>query len=85
MSNTEPKYLNEVKDFGIRINSLLFPTNEKFKADKEIYKTSFEGNARLPTIEYSPEYFDLMKEINLSNSINRRYFTPKTDGDLFIR
>lgn len=83
-ANTDPKYLNEVKDFGIRINSMLFPTNEKFKADKEIYKTSFEGNARLPTIEYSPEYFDLMKEINLSNSINRRYFTPKTDGDLLL-
>lgn len=83
-ANTEPKYLNEVKDFGIRINSMLFPTNERFKADKEIYKTSFEGNARLPTIEYSPEYFDLMKEINLSNSINRRYFTPKTDGDLLL-
>nr|DAS28902.1 MAG TPA: hypothetical protein [Caudoviricetes sp.] len=83
-ANTDPKYLNEVKDFGIRINSMLFPTNERFKADKEIYKTSFEGNARLPTIEYSPEYFDLMKEINLSNSINRRYFTPKTDGDLLL-
>lgn len=83
-ANTDPKYLNEVKDLGIRINSMLFPTNEKFKADKEIYKTSFEGNARLPTIEYSPEYFDLMKEINLSNSINRRYFTPKTDGDLLL-
>ena len=83
-ANTDPKYLNEVKDLGIRINSLLFPTNEKFKVDKEIYKTSFEGNARLPTIEYSPEYFDLMKEINLSNSINRRYFTPKTDGDLLL-
>lgn len=83
-ANTDPKYLNEVKDLGIRINSMLFPTNEKFKADKEIYKTSFKGNARLPTIEYSPEYFDLMKEINLSNSINRRYFTPKTDGDLLL-
>lgn len=83
-ANTDPKYLNEVKDFGIRINSMLFPTNEKFKADKEIYKTSFEGNRNLPTIEYSPEYFDLMKEINLSNSINKRYFTPKTDGDLLL-
>lgn len=83
-ANTEPKYLNEVKDFGIRINSMLFPTNEKFKADKEIYKTSFEGNARLPTIEYSPEYFDLMKEINLSNSVGKTYYTPKEGEDLLL-
>lgn len=83
-ANTDPKYLNELKDFAIRINSMLFPTNEKFKADKEIYKTSFEGNARLPTLEYSPEYFDLMKEINLSNSVGKRYYTPKEGEDLLL-
>ena len=83
-ANTDPKYLNELKDFAIRINTMLFPTNEKFKSDKEIYKTSFEGNARLPTIVYTPEYFDLMKEINLSNSVSRRYFTPKSDEDLLL-
>ena len=83
-ANTEPKYLNELKDFAIRINSMLFPTNERFKADKEIYKTSFEGNARLPTMEYSPEYFDLMKEINLSNSVGKRYYTPKEGEDLLL-
>ena len=83
-ANTEPKYLNELKDFAIRINTMLFPTNEKFKADKEIYKTSFEGNARLPTIEYSPEYFDLIKEINLSNSVGKTYYTPKEGEDLLL-
>lgn len=83
-ANTEPKYLNEVKDFGIRINSMLFPTNERFKADKEIYKTSFKGNGKLPTMEYSPEYFDLMKEINLSNSIGKTYYTPKEGEDLLL-
>lgn len=83
-ANTEPKYLNELKDFAIRINTMLFPTNEKFKADKEIYKTSFKGNARLPTIEYSPEYFDLMKEINLSNSVGKTYYTPKEGEDLLL-
>lgn len=83
-ANTDPKYLNELKDFAIRINTMLFPTNEKFKADREIYKTSFEGNARLPTIEYSPEYFDLMKEINLSNSVGKRYFTSKQGEGLLL-
>lgn len=82
--NTEPKYLNELKDFAIRINSMLFPTNERFKADKEIYKTSFKGNGRLPTMEYSPEYFDLMKEINLSNSVGKIYYTPKEGEDLLL-
>lgn len=83
-TNTDPKYLNEVKDLGIRINSMLFPTNERFKADKEIYKTSFKGNGKLPAMEYSPEYFDLMKEINLSNSVGKRYFTPKQGEDLLL-
>lgn len=83
-ANTDPKYLNEVKDLGIRINSMLFPTNERFKADKEIYKTSFKGNGKLPAMEYSPEYFDLMKEINLSNSVGKRYFTPKQGEDLLL-
>ena len=83
-ANTEPKYLNELKDFAIRINSMLFPTNERFKADKEIYKTSFKGNGRLPTMEYSPEYFDLMKEINLSNSVGKTYYTPKEGEDLLL-
>ena len=83
-ANTEPKYLNELKDFAIRINSMLFPTNERFKADKEIYKTSFKGNGRLPTMEYSPEYFDLMKEINLSNSVGKIYYTPKEGEDLLL-
>lgn len=83
-ANTESKYLNELKDFAIRINSMLFPTNERFKADKEIYKTSFKGNGRLPTMEYSPEYFDLMKEINLSNSVGKIYYTPKEGEDLLL-
>lgn len=83
-ANTEPKYLNELKDFAIRINSMLFPTNERFKADKEIYKTSFKGNGRLPTMEYSPEYFDLMKEINLSNSVGKIYYTTKEGEDLLL-
>lgn len=83
-ANTEPKYLDELKDFAIRINSMLFPTNERFKADKEIYKTSFKGNGRLPTMEYSPEYFDLMKEINLSNSVGKIYYTPKEGEDLLL-
>lgn len=83
-ANTEPKYLNELKDFAIRINSVLFPTNERFKADKEIYKTSFKGNGKLPTMAYSPEYFDLMKEINLSNSVGKTYYTPKEGEDLLL-
>jgi hypothetical protein len=83
-ANTEPKYLNELKDFAIRINSVLFPTNERFKADKEIYKTSFKGNGKLPTMTYSPEYFDLMKEINLSNSVGKTYYTPKEGEDLLL-
>ena len=83
-ADTEPKYLNELKDFAIRINSMLFPTNERFKADKEIYKTSFKGNGKLPTMEYSPEYFDLMKEINLSNSVGKIYYTPKEGEDLLL-
>lgn len=83
-ANTDPKYLNELKDFAIRINTMLFPTNERFKADKEIYKTSFKGNGKLPTMEYSPEYFDLMKEINLSNSVGKIYYTPKEGEDLLL-
>lgn len=83
-ANTDPKYLNELKDFAIRINTMLFPTNERFKADKEIYKTSFKGNGKLPTMEYSPEYFDLMKEINLSNSVGKTYYTPKEGEDLLL-
>lgn len=83
-ANTDPKYLNELKDFAIRINTMLFPTNERFKADKEIYKTSFKGNGKLPTMAYSPEYFDLMKEINLSNSVGKTYYTPKEGEDLLL-
>lgn len=69
----KPSYRDSVKEFGFRVNSMLFPINEQFKQDLASYKTRLEDNSKKPTIEYSPEFFDLVKLLNTNSVINKEY------------
>lgn len=69
----KPSYRDSVKEFGLRVNSLLFPINEQFKSDLASYKERLEANKTKPAIEYSPEFFDLVKLLNTNSAINNVY------------
>ena len=69
----KPSYRDSVKEFGLRVNSLLFPINEQFKQDLTSYKTRLEDNQTKPAIEYTPEFFDLVKLLNTNSAINNEY------------
>ena len=69
----KPSYRDSVKEFGFRVNSMLFPINEHFKQDLASYKTRLEDNTRKPAIEYTPEFFDLVKLLNINSVINKEY------------
>ena len=69
----KPSYRDSVKEFGFRVNSLLFPINEQFKSDLASYKTRLEDNQTKPAIEYTPEFFDLVKLLNTNSAINNEY------------
>lgn len=66
-------YRDAVKEFGFRVNSMLFPINEQFKQDLATYKTRLEDNKTKPAIEYTPEFFDLVKLLNTNSAINKEY------------
>ena len=66
-------YRDSVKEFGLRVNSLLFPINEQFKRDLATYKERLEDNQTKPAIEYTPEFFDLVKLLNTNSAINNVY------------
>lgn len=69
----KPSYRNAVKEFGFRVNSMLFPINEQFKQDLNSYKNRLEDNQTKPAIEYTPEFFDLVKLLNTNSAINNEY------------
>ena len=69
----KPSYRDSVKEFGLRVNSLLFPINEQFKSDLASYKERLEDNQTKPAIEYTPEFFDLVKLLNTNSAINNVY------------
>ena len=69
----KPSYRDSVKEFGLRVNSLLFPINEQFKRDLAIYKERLEDNQTKPAIGYTPEFFDLVKLLNTNSAINNVY------------
>lgn len=69
----KPSYRDSVKEFGLRVNSLLFPINEQFKSDLTSYKERLEANKTKPAIEYTPEFFDLVKLLNTNSAINNEY------------
>lgn len=69
----KPSYRDSVKEFGFRVNSMLFPINEQFKQDLASYKTRLEDNRNKPAIEYTPEFFDLVKLLNTNSAINNEY------------
>lgn len=69
----KPSYRDSVKEFGLRVNSLLFPINEQFKSDLASYKERLEANKAKPAIEYTPEFFDLVKLLNTNSAINNVY------------
>ena len=52
---------------------MLFPINEQFKQDLTSYKTRLEDNRNKPAIEYTPEFFDLVKLLNTNSAINNEY------------
>lgn len=69
----KPSYRDSVKEFGLRVNSLLFPINEQFKSDLASYKERLEDNRTKSTIDYTPEFFDLVKLLNTNSAINKEY------------
>lgn len=69
----KPSYRDSVKEFGLRVNSLLFPINEQFKSNLASYKERLEDNRTKPAIEYTPEFFDLVKLLNTNSAINNVY------------
>lgn len=69
----KPSYRDSVKEFGLRVNSLLFPINEQFKSDLASYKERLEDNQTKPAIDYTPEFFDLVKLLNTNSAINNVY------------
>jgi hypothetical protein len=69
----KPSYRDAVKEFGFRVNSMLFPINEQFKQDLNSYKNRLEANKTKPAIEYTPEFFDLVKLLNTNSAINNEY------------
>lgn len=69
----KPSYRDSVKEFGLRVNSMLFPINEQFKSDLASYKERLEDNQTKPAIEYTPEFFDLVKLLNTNSAINNEY------------
>ena len=69
----KPSYRDSIKEFGFRVNSMLFPINEQFKQDLTSYKTRLEDNRNKPAIEYTPEFFDLVKLLNTNSAINKEY------------
>lgn len=69
----KPSYRDSVKEFGLRVNSLLFPINEQFKSDLASYKERLEDNKTKPAIDYTPEFFDLVKLLNTNSAINNVY------------
>lgn len=69
----KPSYRDSVKEFGLRVNSLLFPINEQFKSDLVTYKNRLEDNRTKSTIDYTPEFFDLVKLLNTNSAINNVY------------
>ena len=69
----KPSYRDSVKEFGLRVNSLLFPINEQFKSDLASYKERLENNQTKPAIGYTPEFFDLVKLLNTNSAINNVY------------
>lgn len=69
----KPSYRDAVKEFGFRVNSMLFPINEQFKQDLNSYKNRLEDNQTKPAIEYTPEFFDLVKLLNTNSAINNEY------------
>ena len=38
----KPSYRDSIKEFGFRVNSMLFPNNDQFKQDLAYYKTRLE-------------------------------------------
>ena len=69
----KPSYQDSIKEFGFRVNSMLFPNNDQFKQDLAYYKTRLENNRNKPDIEYTPEFFDLVKLLNINSAINNEY------------
>lgn len=69
----KPSYRDSIKEFGLRVNSLLFPINEQFKRDLATYKERLEDNQTKPAIDYTPEFFDLVKLLNTNSAINNVY------------
>lgn len=69
----KPSYRDSVKEFGFRVNSMLFPINEQFKSDLATYKNRLEDNRTKPAIDYTPEFFDLVKLLNTNSAINNVY------------
>ena len=69
----KPSYRDSVKEFGFRVNSMLFPINEQFKSDLATYKERLEDNQTKPAIDYTPEFFDLVKLLNTNSAINNMY------------
>ena len=69
----KPSYRDSVKEFGLRVNSLLFPINEQFKSNLASYKERLEDNQTKPAIGYTPEFFDLVKLLNTNSAINNVY------------
>lgn len=69
----KPSYRDSVKEFGLRVNSMLFPINEQFKRDLATYKNRLEDNKTKPAIGYTPEFFDLVKLLNTNSAINNVY------------
>lgn len=69
----KPSYRDSVKEFGLRVNSMLFPINEQFKSNLASYKERLEDNKTNPAIDYTPEFFDLVKLLNTNSAINNVY------------
>lgn len=69
----KPSYRDSIKEFGFRVNSMLFPNNDQFKQDLAYYKTRLEDNRDRPDINYTPEFFDLVKLLNINSAINNEY------------
>ena len=69
----KPSYRDSVKEFGLRVNSMLFPINEQFKQGLATYKNRLEDNRTKPVIDYTPEFFDLVKLLNTNSAINNAY------------
>lgn len=69
----KPSYRDSVKEFGFRVNSMLFPINEQFKQGLATYKNRLEDNRTKPVIDYTPEFFDLVKLLNTNSAINNVY------------